>query len=984
MSLLSDILVKVGLDMKDFDKKMKDIGTKTQNIGKSMQKTGTTLTKAITLPTALAGGAILKLGVDFEKSMSKVEALTGAGAAEMDLMTETAKELGKTTVFSASEAADGMAFLGMAGYDTTQILDSMDGMLNLAAASGMDLANTADIATNILSGFGLEADQTGRMADVLAAASSSANTDVAQLGQAMVSLAPNASALGWELEETTAAVNAMANAGIQGEKAGRAFATSLNRLAAPVGRGKDVIEELGLEFFNLDGTMKSMPEVIEEMERGFEGMTDQQRAAALSAIVGQESYKHWNTLLAQGSDKLAENVVALEEAEGAAKTLADIMNDNLGGAFKEFTSKLEGAAIDIYNSYLPALESILETANDLAEKFNNLDDETKKQITDWVLLAAAIGPILTVLGTVVIFVGHVITAFRTIISVFRGLSKVWSGIAKVAQLVWRGIMLIVNVGRKLLAVFRIVRTVVSLVPLLPLIMNPVGLIVAGIAAVIAIGVALWKNWDSVKAFAISIWGYISDFFAWTWEKIKQAAVAVWDWLSPYFSDAWQAIVDKASSIWGSIVDFFGGIWTSIKETASSFLDSFKRFFSDAWDSIKSTTSEIFGAIADFFVEWVWGILQWTPIGLFVSFIMENWEAIKDFTKIIFDMIAALIELAFVLIDQYVKPVVKSIVDFIVKWWNKAWETTKSVFTTVKDFLIDLWNTVYGFISDIVSKVYNTIKSWFNKAKAIVSSIAKAIWKVISNKFNEIKDTVMTVLTAVYEVISEKFNAAKDIVTEIASAIWSVVSEKFNEVYNAIMEPIGKAYDFVAEKFNLIKDTVSEAAGNVYETVSGKFNDVKNAIMTPIGDAKDFIWQTLEDIKGWFSGLSLTIPKPKIPKVSLERGSKSIGGVDIPYPKFSVAWNAKGNIFNGASILGGGQGVGEAGAEVVMPVQHKRYMRPFANAVADHMEDMTEDMDGGTQNNFNVEQLVVREEADIEKIARKLYEMQQRNKRNRGR
>ncbi|OMI07709.1 phage tail tape measure protein [Bacillus paralicheniformis] len=338
MATLSEIMVRLSLDMKDFNQKMDSVGSKTKKIGSNMQSMGKTLTKNVSVPLGLIGGAVIKMGSDFEATMSKVKAITGANGLEMDKLSSKAKDLGATTKFSASEVAEGMTYLGMAGMNTDEILSSMGGMLDLAAAGALDLASASDIATNIMSGFGMSADQSGRMADVLAYAASNANTNVSELGEAMKPLAPMASSLGWSLEDSTSAVMALADAGIKGEMAGSAFATSLGRLTKPTREMRNTMKELGLEFFDAEGNMKSMPEVIAELERGTAGMTKEQKAATLTTLFGAEAYKHWSTLLSKGSDELGKNSKALENADGTAKKMADTMSDNLQGKTKELMS----------------------------------------------------------------------------------------------------------------------------------------------------------------------------------------------------------------------------------------------------------------------------------------------------------------------------------------------------------------------------------------------------------------------------------------------------------------------------------------------------------------------------------------------------------------------------------------------------------------------------------------------------------------------
>lgn len=309
---------------------------------------------------ALAG--TISAGANFEKTLSSVKAMTGATDEQMAAMTKQAKELGADTKFSASQAAEGMAFLGMAGFKTNDIMKAMPGMLNLAAAGSLDLGRAADIASNIMAGFSIDASQAGHASDVLAFAASNSNTSVEQLGEAMKYASGTASTIGLGLEETTAAMMSMADVGLQGSVAGQAFATSLGRLAKPTGEAKKVIDGLNLSFFDQQGKIKPLPDIIGELEKGMGGMTEQQKTATLQTIFGAEAFKNWAALLKTGSDKLRENTEALKESDGAAKEMADTMNDNLIGKWDSFKSKLEGLAITIFERLAPALLGILAGA----------------------------------------------------------------------------------------------------------------------------------------------------------------------------------------------------------------------------------------------------------------------------------------------------------------------------------------------------------------------------------------------------------------------------------------------------------------------------------------------------------------------------------------------------------------------------------------------------------------------------------------------
>lgn len=413
------LVVKVGADLANFDRQMKRLTKDITKVSDKFKSVGTKMSTAITLPILAIGAAAVKTGAEFEASMSKVAAISGASGDELSSLEKQARDLGATTQFSASQAAEGMQFLAMAGYKTNDILDSMPGLLDLAAAGALELGSAADITSNIMSGFGIEASKTGHVADVLAKAASSANTDVAQLGEAMKYLAPSAKTLGWSLEESASAVMAMGDAGIQGSMAGQAFASSLGRLAAPTKKMKKVMEETGIAFFDANGTMKSMPDVIKELEKGTEGMTDKQKSATLTTLFGAEAYKHWAVLIDKGSESLGKNTDMLVTADGAANQMATTMNDNLIGRVKEMQSAFEEVGIVIYNALQPALEAIVSVITTIANAFINLSPAIQTIIIAVAGFAAAIGPILVMVGTGIMLFGQMQAAL-TILGISFG------------------------------------------------------------------------------------------------------------------------------------------------------------------------------------------------------------------------------------------------------------------------------------------------------------------------------------------------------------------------------------------------------------------------------------------------------------------------------------------------------------------------------------------------------------------------------------
>ena len=435
--------------------RLTDAGSKAKTVGDGMKNMGRDLSMRVTAPIVGMGTAVLKAGMDFEESMSRVQAVSGATGGELTKLEDLAKELGATTKFSASEAASGMEFLAMAGFETNDILSAMPGMLDLAAAGALDLGRAADITSNIMSAFGIEASQAGHISDVLAKAASSANTNVEQLGNAMKPLAPVANTMGWSMEEATAAVMALSDAGIQGEQAGTAFATSLGRLAKPTGEMKKEIDKLGISFFDAQGNMKSMPDVIAEVENATEGMTAQQKSATLTTLFGAEAYKQWAILLDRGSDALETTTKGLVESDGAAAKMAKTMSDNAKGGIKELLSSLEGLAIQLSEILIPHVNRFVAKLTEWSRKFGELSPEAQKTALAVAGVAAAIGPALLAVGSLTSGIG--------------GIIKV-AGMASTA---------IAGAG--------------GLSAVLAALTGPIGLTVAAIAALTAGGIALYNH-----------------------------------------------------------------------------------------------------------------------------------------------------------------------------------------------------------------------------------------------------------------------------------------------------------------------------------------------------------------------------------------------------------------------------------------------------------------------------------------------------------
>lgn len=365
------VVIETDLDSSGIEKGLSKLGSIT---AKGMKAA----TVAITGTAAALGGvaaAAIKVGSDFESQMSRVKAISGATGEEFEQLKAQAMQLGADTSFSASQAAEGMENLAAAGFTTSEIMNAMPGLLNLAAASGEDLASSSDIAASTLRGFGLAASDAAHVADVLAANANRTNSSVADTGEAMKYIAPLARAAGLSLEETAAAIGIMANAGVNGSQAGTSLRGALSRLSKPTKDMSEAMDELEISFYDSNGKMKSLTEQVGMLRQATEGMTDEQKNNYLVTLYGQEALSGMLALINEGEGSLGELTEAYRSCDGEAQKAAETMQDNLSGALEQLSGSAETLGLAFYNSVADNLKNAAKTAtesiNNITDSFNN-------------------------------------------------------------------------------------------------------------------------------------------------------------------------------------------------------------------------------------------------------------------------------------------------------------------------------------------------------------------------------------------------------------------------------------------------------------------------------------------------------------------------------------------------------------------------------------------------------------------------------------
>ncbi|WP_455125671.1 phage tail tape measure protein [Ruminococcus sp.] len=363
--------------MQKLNQKFGSFGGALETLGGKMTSAGTKITA---LETAAGGAAValgtqaVKAGASFEAEMSKVSAISGSTGGDLKALTDKAKEMGKKTKFSATESAEAFEYMAMAGWKTDDMLNGIEGIMNLAAASGEDLATTSDIVTDALTAFGLSASDSAEFSDVLAAASSNANTNVSMMGDTFKYVAPVAGALGYSVQDTAIAVGLMANSGIKASQAGTSLRAILSRLAKPTDQVQTAMNELGISLTDSNGNMKSMRQVMEDMRNGFSGLTKDQQANYAATIGGQEAMSGLLAIVNASEEDFNKLTTAIDGSEGTCKNMANTMQKNLSGQFTILKSQIEGINIQIFEKMEPALLQVVQAVNGMISAFNAAKD----------------------------------------------------------------------------------------------------------------------------------------------------------------------------------------------------------------------------------------------------------------------------------------------------------------------------------------------------------------------------------------------------------------------------------------------------------------------------------------------------------------------------------------------------------------------------------------------------------------------------------
>jgi TP901 family phage tail tape measure protein len=923
-------------------------------------------------------GNVIELGQNFTSTMSEVSAISGATGEDFEKLEACAREYGATTVFSASNAAEALKYMSLAGWDADQSTSALGGVLNLAAASGMELGAASDMVTDYLSAFAMEAGDAAYFADLLSYAQSHSNTTAEALGEAYKNCAANLNAAGQDIETVTSLLEGMANQGYKGSEAGTAMAAIMRDITNGMKDGAIKIGETSVAVMDAQGNFRDLTDILTEVEAATNGMGDAERAVALSSTFTADSTKGLNLILNEGMDNIAGYEEELRGASRSAEEMANIMNDNLSGdvaamnsAFEELglkiydalESKLRAGVQFITNGVIPAIEwlgghipEVTIAVSGLgaviaAMNWGTISSKIAMVKGALVKLAAALGGVSLPAIAIIAVITAVALAFTNLWKnneEFRNkITAIWDGIKAKFDEFGQGIVDRLNaLGFEFEDITEVMKAVWDgfcevLAPIfegvfqqISNILNEALDILTGLFDIFA-GI-FTGDWDMVWQGVQEVFGAVWDFVVATFENWISTFTSLADTVLGWFGTDWE-------TVWTNVKTFFSDTWNAISSFFSGILTGIKTFFTDTWNAIVSFFSGILSGIYSSVTGTMTEIHDtftniWDSI---TGFLSGAWETIKNIVTVGIMAVKEIISAAFQIITLPFRFIWENCKDTVLS----IWETIKSVIgekidavkekittvtTAISNVASAAWNAISSTASSLWEGIKGTIGSKIDAAKEKVSTATSTITSVASSAWSSVSSTASSLWSTISSTVSSKISAASSAVssatstiTSVASSAWSSVSSaassKWESVRSTISSKLSSAQSTVSSLMSGITSTMSSGLSSALSTVSGKFSSIYSTISSKMSAARDAVGNAISALKSKFN-FSWSLPHLKLPHVSIS-GSFSINPPSVPH--FGISWYKDGGILTRPTIFGAaGNNLlagGEAGAEAVVPL-----------------------------------------------------------------
>ena len=678
-------------------------GEKVSEVGEKIESAGKKVMPASVAMIGFGTVAASKYA-EVDKVMTLTNQTMGNTTEQAELLESAMAKAASNSTYGMSDAANACLNFARAGLTAEESAAALAPAMNLAAGEGGNLDTVSAGLVATINGFHDTFDNASHYADVFAAACNNSALDVDSLSHAMSVAAPIFSAAGYSVNDAALYMGVMANNGIDADKAANSLKTGLARLVSPAKEGYEAMKQLGIEVTNADGSMKDSVTIQKELHDAFAKLSESEQIAAASAIFGKNQMAPWLALINTAPEDVNELSDSLTNCAGTTDEMAQAMMSGFGGSIEQLKSSLDVLITMLGKTLSEYLVPIIQKISEFLNWLNSLDAGTRKIIVTIGLLVAAAGPVLIFIGKVTQGVGAVMQLAPKIVTAFGKVKGLITTLGGALKGLWATLMA-----------------------------NPIVLIIAAIAALVAAFIYLWNNSEEFRQFWINLW-----------ETIKTAVTTAWEAIKTFIVNAWNAIKSAAETIWNAVSQFFTTTWESIRTGVETAWNAITTFFSTAWENIRVIAETIWNAIVTFFTT------TWTNITTGVTTAWTN-------------------------ITTAISTALEAIKTAITTAWEAIKAAIASALSAIGSAVSSAWNTIKSNVTNAMNNIKSGVTNAWNNIKSTVSSVLSSIGSAISNGFNTAKNNVTNALNAIKNTMSNIWQGAVNIVSNAVSKLKSLVN-----------------------------------------------------------------------------------------------------------------------------------------------------------------------------------------------------------------